>query len=109
MSAVEPREAIARLETILDGMKETARERHARYGDSFLLFGKVAAALWPDGLVVGTEVEFARLGVLVQIVGKLCRFSATPEGHVDSAHDMAVYSAILELLTEDLGHDPSHL
>jgi hypothetical protein len=100
--AVPPHEAIVRLETILDGMKRTAQERHEVYGDSFLTFGKIAAALWPNGLAVGTEEEFARLGVLVQILSKLCRYSATPQGHIDSAHDMAVYSAILELLTEDL-------
>lgn len=105
-NAVPPREAIHRLEDILNGMKRTARERHDMYGDSFLTFGRVAAALWPAGLSVGTEEEFARLGVLVQIIGKLCRYSVSPQGHVDSAHDMAVYSAILELLTEDLAVPP---
>lgn len=107
--AVPPREAIHRLEDILNGMKRTARERHDAYGDSFLTFGKVAAALWPAGLSVGTEEEFARLGVLVQIISKLCRYSVSPQGHADSAHDMAVYSAILELLTEDLAVQPEAL
>lgn len=104
--AVPPREAIHRLEDIFNGMKRTARERHDVYGDSFLTFGRVATALWPAGLSVGTEEEFARLGVLVQIISKLCRYSVSPQGHADSAHDMAVYSAILELLTEDLAVPP---
>lgn len=107
--AVPPREAIHRLEDIFNGMKRTARERHDVYGDSFLTFGRVATALWPAGLSVGTEEEFARLGVLVQIISKLCRYSVSPQGHADSAHDMAVYSAILELLTEDLAVPPEAL
>lgn len=84
---------------ILRGMAKTFEERHETYGDSYLTFGKVAAALWPDGLDHKTEDDYNRLGVVVQIISKLCRYTSKSSGHLDSAHDIAVYAAILEELT----------
>jgi len=83
----------------LRDMADTFDERHNMYGDSYLQFGKVAAALWPDGMKYQKEDDYNRLGVVVQIISKLCRYTHSPAGHRDSAHDMAVYAAILESLT----------
>lgn len=86
---------------ILRNMAQTFDERQQMYGDSYLQFGKVAKALWPGGLDHQTEDDYNRLGVVVQIISKLCRYTNTAAGHLDSAHDIAVYAAILESLTDD--------
>lgn len=85
---------------VLRGMADTFSQRHTTYGDSYLTFGEVAAALWPRGLAVSSVAEFNRLGVLTQIIGKLVRYTGAGQ-HKDSAHDMAVYAAILESLTDE--------
>jgi hypothetical protein len=83
---------------------ETFRERNAAYGDTYLDFGRVCAALFPDGIHVdaGDLPGFNRLGVLVQAISKIARYSANINtgGHQDSAHDLMVYAAMLEEVTK---------
>jgi hypothetical protein len=86
---------------ILHDMAETFRERDAQYGQTYLRFGGVCAAAFPRGIQLDGADQFARFGVVVQCFGKLLRYVAQPNGHKDSAHDLAVYAAILESLTED--------
>jgi hypothetical protein len=89
---------------LLDAAAKTFRERNAIYGDTYLNFGIAAAACFPDGLVVkpGDTRAFNRLGLFVQCLGKLMRYGANIEtgGHQDSAHDLCVYAAMLEEVTE---------
>lgn len=85
----------------LEEMRKTASERAAMYGDSYLRFGAVASGLWPNGLHIESKEDFDRLGVVVQIISKLVRYTGTPRGHKDSAHDLAVYGAMLSTITED--------
>jgi hypothetical protein len=84
---------------------ETFKKRNAVYGGSYLTFGNVMSALFPEGLKIDPKdvSAFNRLGVFVQIVSKCCRYSAkfSSGGHPDSAHDLMVYAAILESLTEE--------
>lgn len=88
----------------LEAGAATFRERNAVYGDNYLSFGAVMVGLFPDGLKVeaGDLESFQRLGILVQCVGKLGRYSNTlPRGgHQDSAHDLMVYAAMLEEVTK---------
>ena len=88
--------------SILDEMKKTFTQRQETYGRSYVRFGHIAAALWPDGLAVTSPEDFARLGVVVQIISKLARYTNIAKGHKDSAHDLAIYGAILESLTNEL-------
>jgi hypothetical protein len=89
---------------LLDAAAKTFRERNAIYGDTYLNFGVAAAACFPDGLSIepGDTRSFNRLGVFVQCLGKLLRYGANFEkgGHQDSAHDLCVYAAMLEEVTE---------
>lgn len=88
---------------IIDAIKrmlETAQERGGRYGRAYLRFGAVAKALWPDGLHATSEDDFVRLGITVQIINKLVRYTGVEGGHQDSAHDLAVYGAMLESVTK---------
>lgn len=82
---------------------ETFRSRNATYGDTYRQFGEVMSAMFPEGLSVYDVDDWNRLGVFVMCVGKLCRYSANliEGGHKDSAHDLMVYAAMLEELTEN--------
>lgn len=77
-------------------------QRNAVYGDNFRNFGPVMAALFPPGsdLFIETPEDWNRLGILVQVVAKLSRYTANFQkgGHADSLDDIAVYSQILALL-----------
>lgn len=80
---------------------ETFRSRNAQYGDSWRRFGAVAAALFPNGVTIATEADWARWGVLFHIIDKISRYAGAP--HADSAHDIINYAAMLEALTDDRG------
>jgi hypothetical protein len=87
-------------ELLREGAK-TYEERNAIYGDNYKHWGHAMAAMFPNGLTLKTADEWNRFGVFVQIASKLTRYaeSMTRGGHIDSAHDMCVYSAMLEELT----------
>jgi hypothetical protein len=82
---------------------ETFCERNALYGNNYKRFGLVMRALFPDGLPVASVDEWNRLGILIQCVSKLTRYIENLDdgGHRDSAHDLMVYAAMLEELTDD--------
>lgn len=88
----------------LKRMAETYAERNKLYGDSYKVFGEIMSQLFPDSLVLSTVDDWNRLGVLSMVVSKLTRYAANLEkgGHQDSAHDMAVYAAMLEELTDEV-------
>jgi hypothetical protein len=82
----------------------TYEERNKLYGDNYKKFGGVMLALFPDGppdLV--TKMDWNRFGVFFQIASKVTRYAEnlTTGGHRDSAHDISVYGAMLEELTEE--------
>lgn len=81
---------------------KTFEQRNAVYGDSYKSFGKVMMALFPNGLELDTVDEWNRAGVLFMMVSKLMRYAVQFEhgGHQDSAHDLCVYSAMLEEMTK---------
>lgn len=88
---------------ILDSAAQTYRERNKIYGDNYKHFGFAAAALFPDGLLVTSAAEWNRLGIFVQCLSKLSRAAGNLHvgGHLDSAHDLSVYAAMLQELTEE--------
>jgi len=78
---------------------ETYRDRNLAYGDSYHKFGKVMRILFPCGLTIDGSMNWNRLGVLTQIVSKLCRYSNDwVHPHSDSAHDIMVYASMLQEL-----------
>ncbi len=91
------------IEEIFDEMKRTFAERNKTYGDSYRITGHVFAAMFPNGLALNTPDQWNRFGAFYMIICKMVRYSETltTGGHVDSAHDSAVYSAILEELTRE--------
>jgi hypothetical protein len=86
---------------ILRDMAATAEDRDAAYGKAYERFGEVMRALYPTGMHIDTVGGFVRLGIIVQILNKVVRYTHQPQGHKDSAHDLAVYGAMLESVTEE--------
>lgn len=85
---------------LLRAAAQTYDERSRVYGDNYKHFGAVMAGCFPNGLVIASEDDWCRLGILVQIASKLTRYAQSfADGHVDSAHDTIVYAAMLEELT----------
>lgn len=74
-------------------------ERNRAYGNSYHKFGTVMAALFPNGLTLNSVEDFNRYGVFFMQISKLIRYSTDPKkGHLDSVHDLGVYSFMLEEL-----------
>lgn len=79
--------------------------RRGDYGASELDFGAVMDALFPNGLTIRGPDDWARYGVLHQIVSKLVRYCNNfPEfDHPDSLRDIRVYAAMLQALGRQEG------
>ena len=77
-------------------------ERRAQYGPSEEGFGHLMAGLFPNGLTLQGQENWARYGLLHQIVAKLVRYCNNfPEhGHADSLRDLRVYAAMLQARDE---------
>lgn len=86
----------------LNAAAETFAQRDKLYGSSYQQFGVVMSGLLPTGIELSGTTAFSRFGVFVQCVSKLTRYAANLQagGHQDSAHDLCVYAAMLESLTE---------
>lgn len=85
---------------ILRECAETFEQRNKLYGDNYKHFGKLMQGIFPRGLTIESVDDWNRLSLLMQAAAKLSRYGQSfTEGHVDSAHDAAVYAAMLEELT----------
>lgn len=87
---------------ILQGMIETYHERTSVYGGNYYKVAKLVAILWPDGvppdLVIKDQWHLFELKLI-----KLTRFAGSNLTHIDSIHDDAVYSAIIESVLLEQG------
>jgi len=83
---------------ILEAGAKLYRERNALYGDNYLQFGNIMLTLFPDGLTIKTQEDWNRIGIFVQKISKLTRYTNNwgKGGHPDSVHDDMVYTAMLE-------------
>lgn len=78
-------------------------ERYAIYGDNYHRFGPILSLLMDTQTINCKDThEMARLGVLVQIVGKITRYceNFNRGGHDDSLDDIAVYAMMLKELDQ---------
>lgn len=87
--------------TILRQCAATFEERAKTYGPSYLQFGPLCSALFPNGIQLETEEDFIKFGIFTQCASKLLRYAGSEMTHVDSAHDLSVYAAMLEAVTDD--------
>ena len=88
---------------ILECAADTFKERNKLYGDNYLHFGEIMLALFPQGVKLMTAEDFNRFVLFTNCVGKLSRYAVnlTNGGHQDSAHDLCVYAAMLEEITDE--------
>ena len=82
-------------------------DRHALYGDNYHRFGPIMKLLIGNQKINPASADdMARLGIFVQIVGKITRYGEQFDrgGHDDSLDDMAVYAMMLKELDNKLRH-----
>lgn len=86
------------------------RQRQHVYGKNYKDFGPVAQAMLANIKLESAE-DFARLGVLVQIISKLTRYCVNfnKGGHDDSLMDLSVYAQMLRELDQDKRIGPTGL
>lgn len=84
-------------------------ERNKVYGDNYKHYGAVVQSLFPDGIVLDTDDEHNRFGVLTMMMSKFTRYAQNFKpvheegvlqhvGHADSLDDLAVYCMMLKEL-----------
>lgn len=80
----------------------TFDERTREYGTLYKDLARVYELLYPEGLTLSTEGDFARFSVLNHCLNKLARYarSLPSGGHADSAHDLITYAAMLKEVTK---------
>lgn len=89
--------------SILRSGAETHEERSVIYGDHYKDFGPALLALFAGKIPEVTTVEDAtRLNLVICCLNKLSRYAVTFDsgGHLDSAHDLMVYAAMLQEMTQ---------
>ena len=74
-------------------------ERSSKYGDAYRQFGNIMMALFPRGITLQTADEWNRYSLLHMEVAKLARYcNDFNHPHIDSQHDLCVYSSMLQSL-----------
>lgn len=89
-----------RIKTPADRLKEAAElfeKKNKEYGSSYKEFGAIMLTFFPDGIVLKTEKDFTRWGILNMLIAKISRYckNFTKGGHIDSLVDSPIYSAML--------------
>lgn len=80
---------------ILREMGDTFEQRNAVYGDNYKMVGPIMRILFPAG-IPATLLGSDQFHLFELKVVKLARFAISGLTHVDSIHDDAVYSAMIE-------------
>lgn len=90
-------------ETLRD-LAKLYEQRNKVYGNNYKKFGNILFALFPDGLTFKDADDFNRLGVFVQLMSKLSRYTENfnKGGHADSLDDLAVYTMMLQELDGEI-------
>lgn len=85
-------------------LSELFRQRHELYGDNYKRFGPIMGLLFPNGIHPRHVGDLTRLGLVVQVVGKLTRYceNFNTGGHPDSLDDMAVYAQMLQEVDSEI-------
>ena len=90
------------IEELMMQMASTAKQRCEQYGDNWRVVGETLYAMYGGAEVsIDSPEAWNRVVAVVQIVNKLCRLAASQNTHVDSAHDIGPYAAMLELLVKE--------
>ena len=85
---------------VLNEMAKTFLARNSIYSDNYKMVPKMVAALFPHGVPSELVVEDHWHLFELKLV-KLARFAASGLTHIDSIHDDAVYSAMIESILKN--------
>jgi len=83
---------------VLAEMHGTFVEKNRSYGDNYIMVGRVMQALFPEGVVLASAEDFELFHLFELKVVKLTRFVISGLKHIDSVHDDAIYSAMIEAI-----------
>ena len=89
----------ASVEELLADALDTFMERGSAYGKCYVEHGSVMQALFPNGIFLESDDDFVQFGLFNMMVSKMTRLSNAMrrgEVHTDSAHDLGVYSFMME-------------
>ena len=77
-------------------------ERNKTYGNNYIHFGKIMAALFPAGMELHSDLDFARASNIFMLASKLSRYCRNFEtaDHEDAITDSIVYWAFQKELDE---------
>ena len=83
---------------ILLDAAQTFEERQLIYNDNYLRLANAMVAMYPNGVLLSTQRDWARMYFFLSVMTKLSRYATNwgTGGHRDSIHDAAVYAAMLE-------------
>lgn len=95
-NAITPETASLGVPEILEEMASTFRTRNAQYGDNWRMVGKIMAVLFPNGVQLLKAEDYDVWHLFELKIVKLTRFAIGKLEHIDSIHDDAVYSAMIE-------------
>lgn len=79
----------------LEAAAQTFRERNAVYGSNYEMVGPIMGILFPNG-VDRQLLSSDQFHLFELVIVKLSRLAVSGLTHVDSAHDAAVYCAMIE-------------
>ena len=93
-------------DTILQNLQESIKTFEAKsneYDNTYKVAGRTLHAMFPNGIFLETEDDFIRFSNFVMCNTKMIRYAGNLKqgGHKDSAHDLIVYSAMLEAKTNE--------
>lgn len=94
------------MQTPAEIMRESAdiqESRDAEYGSAYKRHGPGVAPLFPDGVLLMTELDHTRFAIFTLVFGKLTRYAAnfSTGGHKDSLSDLIAYTAMLQEMDEE--------
>ena len=80
-----------------------ARQREMEYGTNYKDVGAMMVTMLPRGVKLETAEDWNRFLVFGHVINKVTRYAKNLNtgGHRDSAHDLIVYAAMLEELTNE--------
>ena len=87
---------------LLKEKAELFQRKSEEYGYSYLQYGDVMTAIFPNGMKVrpGDVDTWNRFGIYSMMVHKMLRLANTSCRSIDSVKDIQVYGAMLESIME---------
>jgi hypothetical protein len=92
--------------TVPEALREAAatyEQRNKLWGDNYKQVGAIMVAMLPAGVKLETADDWNRFLLFGHVINKVTRYAQNLNtgGNKDSAHDLTVYAAMLEEMTNE--------